>query len=273
MNSPAQNAFEVVKPYVEKAVEEGLPIVESAAKEGAVLATPLLQKAADQAIALAKDSGVDVVGVSKDVSAFSSKAFDTAAPVAKEAVSAAESLAAQDPNTLLTAGGIVAAALLLSPVLGPLLLDFLRGYSGDLAPTAVLTVLSSRDGTLVDLRSATQIEAKGVPGLPKGSSGRLVKVEFDTVTDRALRGSLRDPLALEAESTALIISSLKRVQKGRPVILIDGGDASARLVAKALTSQGFRSVYTVQGGFDGWVRSGLAVAGSSESSGRLMLPM
>ena len=45
--------------------------------------------------------------------------------------------------------------------------------------------------------------------------GAQVRVEFDTVTDRALRGSLRDPLGLEAESTALIIASLKRANKAR----------------------------------------------------------
>jgi len=60
----------------------------------------------------------------------------------------------------------------------------LRGYTGDLTPAKVLDVLATTDSCLVDLRTAAQMEAKGVPGLPKASAAKLVRVEFDTIAVR-----------------------------------------------------------------------------------------
>jgi len=59
----------------------------------------------------------------KTASVLGGKALETAAPVAQGALSAAESLGQADSSTLLTAGGALAAALLLTPALFPLLLE------------------------------------------------------------------------------------------------------------------------------------------------------
>lgn len=42
--------------------------------------------------------------------------------------------------------------------------------------------LPQSDATLVDIRSAAQVESKGVPGLPRGSQNKLVNVEFDEIS-------------------------------------------------------------------------------------------
>ena len=38
------------------------------------------------------------------------------------------------------------------------------------------------DGVLVDIRKSSEVESKGTPALPKGQGGKLVRVEFDTIT-------------------------------------------------------------------------------------------
>lgn len=81
---------------------------------------------------------------------------------------------------------------------------------------------------------------------------------------------MRNPIEVEAESTALIISQLKRVSKGKPVIIIDSNHSVAKLVAKKLSGLGFGQVYTVYGGFDGrggWVSSGLSTSDAPTISG------
>jgi hypothetical protein len=35
---------------------------------------------------------------------------------------------------------------------------------------------------LVDIRKSSEVESKGTPALPKGQGGKLVRVEFDTIT-------------------------------------------------------------------------------------------
>ena len=122
--------------------------------------------------------GVDVNSVGKELSELTTKAADISAPVAKEALtaySAAESLAASDPSTFISATGAAAALVLLSPTLIPLLIAAARGYTGDLPPTKALDLLSASDATLVDLRSPSQIEARGVPSLPKNSTNKLAR--------------------------------------------------------------------------------------------------
>lgn len=122
----------------------------------------------------------------------------------------------------------------------------------------------------MDIRPASQVESKGVPGLPRGSQSKLVNVEFDEIADRTLRAAMRNPSEVEAESTALIISQLKRVTKGKPIVIIDSNHTLSKLVAKKLAGMGFGNVFTVIGGFDGrggWVSSGLSTSEGPTISG------
>lgn len=94
--------------------------------------------------------------------------------------------------------------------------------------------------------------------MPKGQQNKVVSVEFDSVTDKALRGAMNDPLSVEAESTARIIAALKRASKSKPIVVIDANASLAKLVARRLAALGFRSVHVVERGFDGWLSAGLA---------------
>lgn len=120
----------------------------------------------------------------------------------------------------------------------------------------------------MDIRKGSEIEAKGTPVLPRGQSGKLVRVEFDSIADSALRSAMNDPLAVEAESTARIIANLKRSSPGKPIIMLDSSASIAKSVARRLAALGFRRVYCVEGGFSGrggWISAGLPASQVSGS--------
>ena len=74
----------------------------------------------------------------------------------------------------------------------------LRGYRGDISPAAALD-LASKEGNsvIVDIRSSREKENAGVPDLPFG--GRLVDVEYAAISDRRLRGQLRQVSDIERQ--------------------------------------------------------------------------
>jgi len=127
------------------------------------------------------------------------------------------------------------------------------------SPLIALELMSNdNNAVMVDLRQDVAI--RGVPALPKGAQSRLCFVPFDTIEDRALRSAISDPSALEAESTARIIASLKKVARSSPVLLFDSNRGESKQVARKLAALGFSRVNVVEGGVDAWVRSGLAVS-------------
>jgi hypothetical protein len=63
-----------------------------------------------------------------------------------------------------------------------------------------------------------------------------------------LRGNLRDAGSLENTITALQIASLRRINSGTKVVLLDRYGSTARAVAKELARKGFSQVYTITGG-------------------------
>ncbi len=69
--------------------------------------------------------------------------------------------------------------------------------AGEVSPAAALDALSSGGGAvLLDIRTAREKEAAGLPDLP-GGSGKLVEVEYASIADRKLRGQLRNAGDLE----------------------------------------------------------------------------
>lgn len=126
----------------------------------------------------------------------------------------------------------------------------------------MLDALTDSSSILVDIRTQKEKESSGVPDVPSSFGGRLVEVEFAVTEDKKLRNALRDPNSIEAAVTSMQIASLKRVNKGTKVILLDRYGNTATTVAKELASKGFSKVYTVAGGFDGrngWVQSKLQI--------------
>lgn len=75
--------------------------------------------------------------------------------------------------------------------------------------------------------------------------------------------------------TALQIAALKKVSKGKTLILLDRNGSVAKTIAKSLANKGFGRVYVLSGGFDGrggWSASKLqAKLSSTVRTGNLNL--
>ena len=63
--------------------------------------------------------------------------------------------------------------------------------------------------------------------------------------------------------TIIQIAALKKVKKGTRVLLLDKNGSVAKDVAKGLNARGYKKVYVVDGGFNGWTSSKLQTRGSS----------
>jgi len=63
--------------------------------------------------------------------------------------------------------------------------------------------------------------------------------------------------------TVLQIAALKKVKKGTKVLLMDKNGSVAKDVAKGLNSKGYKKVFVISGGFNGWTSSKLQTRGSS----------
>ena len=56
---------------------------------------------------------------------------------------------------------------------------------------------------IVDIRTTSEKDSAGVPDLPSG--GKLIEAQFADISDRRLRGQLRDPSAIERKVGGLLI--------------------------------------------------------------------
>ncbi|KAL6770090.1 hypothetical protein ACKKBG_A33560 [Auxenochlorella protothecoides x Auxenochlorella symbiontica] len=267
----AESAYSRIAPYVDRAVDAVRPGVEAGVAKAGAAAGPALERAlpaAQDALAsAASGAGVDLGAVRGALGALGDLAGGvaggalTAVHVGQGVVSA---LAAAPGNAGKAALAAAAAWFLLPPALRLLGSGF-RGYAGEIAPAAALNELSGwRDGVLVDLRSDREKSVAGVPDLP--SAGKLVEVEYAEIGDRRARGALRDPGSLEAEVTAMQVAGLKRAKRGSPIYLLDKNGSVAKTVAKNLARQGFKRVYVVSGGFQGWQNAKLQIKPSSSVS-------
>ena len=74
----------------------------------------------------------------------------------------------------------------------------LRGYRGNISPASALDTIS-REGNavIVDIRTDREKESAGVPDLPGGN--RLIDCEYAAITDRRLRGQLRNVKDIERQ--------------------------------------------------------------------------
>lgn len=63
--------------------------------------------------------------------------------------------------------------------------------------------------------------------------------------------------------TIIQIAALKKVKKGTRVLLLDKNGGVAKDVAKGLNARGYKKVYVIDGGFNGWTSSKLQTRGSS----------
>lgn len=66
--------------------------------------------------------------------------------------------------------------------------------------------------------------------------------------------------------TIVQIAALKKVKKGTRVLLLDKNGSVAKDIAKGLNGRGYKKVFVIDGGFNGWTSSKLQTRGSSSVS-------
>lgn len=81
--------------------------------------------------------------------------------------------------------------------------------------------------------------------------------------------SCRQIFRILLQMTILQIAALKKVKKGSRILLMDKNGGVAKDIAKGLNSRGYKKVYVIDGGFNGWTSSKLQTRGSSSVSSSL----
>ncbi|KIZ04855.1 hypothetical protein MNEG_3102 [Monoraphidium neglectum] len=261
-----KEGYDVASPYIQQGVEAVTPAVKEAVKVTSEVAGPAINKAVpivqDTLTGVVKSSGVDLDAVAKTGANVAKTATDgavAAKPVLEQILSF---LSSSSPVELAEYGLGAVALYLLSPLLLGGLLGGIRGYAGDITAVQALEAINGdSNAVIVDIRTPKEKETSGIPDVP-GGGNKLVAVEYATIEDKKLRGSLRDAGFIEAQVTAIQIASLKRLGRGSKVLLLDRTGSTAKTVAKELSKRGFGRVYVIDGGFDGrngWVGSKLLV--------------
>jgi rhodanese-related sulfurtransferase len=258
-------------------VKQGIDIAAPVVKQGIDIATPYAQEFAKQAAPVVSSALPVVENTLKDAtnavvsSSILSEVQEVAAPVVRTAAEGAtavtpiiSSVLLNSTPVLLAEYALAAAALFyLGPSAAGLLFGSLRGYAGTLsAVTTLETLTSDSNAVLIDLRSEEDKEKAGIPDVPGSVSNRCLDVEIASISDKKLRGNLSNPSAIETQITAIQIASLKKVNKGSKVILMDKNGSQSVGVAKELAARGFGKVFVISGGFDGrngWVQSKLQI--------------
>eukprot|EP01024_Parvocaulis_polyphysoides_P066918 TRINITY_DN790_c0_g1_i4.p1 TRINITY_DN790_c0_g1~~TRINITY_DN790_c0_g1_i4.p1 ORF type:complete len:391 (-),score=83.68 TRINITY_DN790_c0_g1_i4:221-1393(-) len=263
-----KQAYETASPVVKETYSKVAPVVEKGVKTGVQVVGPAVEKS----IPIVKDSikgilssvGVETNQITKTTSIATDtvgKAVNIATPTVNKAV---DFVSTTDPTTLAKYGVVLAATYFLLPNILGGLSGAIRGYAGDISPTQALdTILSDGKSYLLDVRTLREKEQSGVPDVPGSASGRFIEVPFATTEDRRVRGLLRNADGVEKQITAILIASIKKLDKSCSLFLMDRNGGSSRAIAKELNNLGFGRAYVVSGGFEGWNRCKLQTKPSS----------
>lgn len=267
----AKGAAEASKPLVDAASPYAKKVADAATDAGSKAFDTVAKTAAEKLSGAGVDTDTVAAG-SKSVMKVAGSAVDTAAPVVKNVGgSIVETLTTSDAVTLATEAAVVLGLISTSSIWVPALATAFRGYAGELSPPTSLDILNTEDCLLIDLRSPEEILGKGSPALPRGVVSKMIQVELARVKDKKLRSAMASPFDLEVSSTAVIISSLKKVKKGLKILLLDTNGSLSPKVAAKLAGMGYGNTYVISGGFEGrggWTQSSLSVTeGTSAPTG------
>ncbi|MEW5312842.1 MAG: hypothetical protein WDW38_004445 [Sanguina aurantia] len=251
-----QQGYEAAAPVLKQGYEQVAPVVSEVATQVSKAAAPAFKSAApvisDTVRSSIQSAGVDLNSLSTTGGAVAKSATEAAAAAAPALASFVEFLGTADPLTL----GEYTLGFLGVFYLSPPLLRAVFGVGSDntVSATAALdSIVKQADLVFIDVRSNSEKLSGGVPDVPSSvSSG----------------GALRNPGYIEAQTTALQIAALKKVNKGTKIVLMDRNGGVAKAVAKELSKKGYKSVSSVEGGFDGrngWIQSKLQIKPFSSS--------
>ncbi|XP_024970478.1 calcium sensing receptor, chloroplastic, partial [Cynara cardunculus var. scolymus] len=268
------NAVKTVTDFLKPAAEVAMPVLKQAGGEAIKIASPVISEASKKAQEAFQSSGFDtqpVYDAAKTVADAAEQTGKVAKPIASTTV---QTISSADPTTIaVTGGALVLAYFLLPPVFSAISFNF-RGYKGDLTPAQVLDLVTSKNYTLIDIRSENDKDKSGVPRLPSSAKNKMIAVPLEDLPSK-LRGIVRNTKKLEAEIAALKISYLKRINKGSNIVILDTYTDSAKIVARCLTELGFQNSWIVADGFSGgkgWLQSRLGTDSYNVSFSRVLSP-
>ncbi|KAJ4713304.1 Calcium sensing receptor chloroplastic [Melia azedarach] len=258
----AQKILDVVGSTLKPVVDVAVPIAKQAGEEALKIASPAISEATKKAQEAIQSTGVDtepVLTAAKtvaDAAQQTTKVVGEAKPIATSAV---ETMTSGDPVVIVgTAGALFLTYLLLPPIWSAITFN-LRGYKGELTPAQTLDLVTTQNHLMIDIRSEKDKDKAGIPRFPPSAKNRVVSIPLEELSSK-LRGLVRNVKKVEAEIVALKISYLKRINKGSKIIIMDSYSDSAKIVARVLTSLGFKNCWIVADGFSGrrgWLQSRL----------------
>ncbi|KAJ7566064.1 hypothetical protein O6H91_02G086700 [Diphasiastrum complanatum] len=267
--------FEKIFTAIRPAVDVAVPYVQKATDAVIKITAPVASDVARQADNALQSVGVDTkpvievaktaVTIAEEAAENTTKVFESASPVA---VSTLESLLASDPFILAGGAGGLLLLYLFAPSIGSSIAYAARGYKGNLTAAQALDLLSKEDYTLVDVRTEKEKAKSGVPSLPKSVKNKFLSIPLEELPSK-LKGQLRNARKVEAEIAAIKISSLKKLNRGSKIVILDGYGDVGKFVAKSLTDLGFKNTWMIVDGFDGgrgWVQSKLGTETYNNSS-------
>ncbi|KAJ4823577.1 putative acyl-activating enzyme 17, peroxisomal, partial [Turnera subulata] len=143
-----------------------------------------------------------------------------------------------------------------------------------LTPAQALDSISTQNHFMIDIRSEKDKDKAGIPRLPSSAKNRMVAIPLEELPSK-LRGLVRNVKKVEAEIAALKISYLKKINKGTNIVILDSYSDSAKIVARTLTSLGFKNCWIVADGFSGskgWLQSRLGTDSYNLSFAEILRP-
>ncbi|RZC74750.1 hypothetical protein C5167_050230 [Papaver somniferum] len=258
-------------------VDIALPILKSAGDQALKIASPVFSEASKKAQETFQSSGFDtepVVSAAKTVAGAAQQTGKVIQEVKPIASSTVETLSSTDPVVILgTAGALFVTYLLLPPIWSGISYS-LRGYKGKLTPAQTLDLISTKNYLMVDVRSEKDKNKSGTPRLPSSAKNKMITVPLEELPSK-IKGIVRNSKKVEAEIAALKISYLKRLNKGSNIVIMDSYSDTAKIVAKSLTSLGFKNCYIMADGFSGskgWAQSRLGTDSPNLSFAEVISP-
>ncbi|XP_057756490.1 calcium sensing receptor, chloroplastic-like [Arachis stenosperma] len=134
--------------------------------------------------------------------------------------------------------------------------------------------ISTQNYFMVDIRSEKDKDKASVPHLLSSVKNRMISIPLEELPSE-LRGLVRNVKKVEAELAALKISYLKKINKGSNIVIMDSYSDSAKIVARTLTSLGFKNTWIVADGFSRnkrWLQSRLGTDSYFSSFAEVLSP-
>ncbi|XP_024395376.1 calcium sensing receptor, chloroplastic [Physcomitrium patens] len=272
-----KNVYEQIVYALKPAVSAVTPYAKQSADYVYKTVSPIASDLEKQAEKALQSTGVDtkpVVDAAKTAASAAGEVEKYIEGAQPSISSTLQNVLSSDPIVLAAGAGALLLVYLLTPPLLSSLSYAARGFKGEFTAFQALDLLSKEDYYLIDVRSEKEKAKSGVPSLPRNAKNKFLPVPVEELPGK-VRGQLRNARNVEAEIAALKISSLKRLNKGSRLIIIDSNGDISKTIARCLSGLGFSNTWVITDGFDGgrgWVQSRLGTESSGSSFSEILSP-